>query len=72
MNDRQRLLIPGFLIGRGEIRKIIPLLYQWLNFELKEGWHTWGKEPEPRAPHRWKTRAREKQNARLPVRKTGV
>lgn len=48
MNDRQRLLIPGFLIGRGEIRKIVPLLYEWMKLELQEGWHTWGKKPEPR------------------------
>jgi flavin-dependent dehydrogenase len=45
-NDRQRTLISGFLIGRGEIRKIIPLLYQWLKLELREGWHTWGRTAE--------------------------
>lgn len=56
MNDRQTTLIPGFLLGRGEIRKIIPLLVEWLKLELREGWHTWGlkkphcPEPQPAMP----------------------
>lgn len=41
MNDRQRLLIPGFTLHRGEIRKVVPLLWQWLKLELREGWRSW-------------------------------
>jgi flavin-dependent dehydrogenase len=47
MNDRQRLLIPGFTLHRGEIRKVVPLLWEWLKIELREGWRTWGSEPAP-------------------------
>lgn len=42
-NDRRRFLIPGFLLGRGEIRKILPLLGEWLKLELTEGWKSWGR-----------------------------
>ena len=42
-NDRRRFLIPGFLLGRGEIRKILPLLGEWLKLELAEGWKSWGR-----------------------------
>jgi hypothetical protein len=42
MNDRQRTLIPGFTLGRGEIRKLARPLRQWLMLELTEGWRTWG------------------------------
>ncbi|MDP3851776.1 MAG: tryptophan 7-halogenase [Luteolibacter sp.] len=42
MNDRQRVLIPGFTLKREEIWKLLPLLGAWLKLELTEGWHTWG------------------------------
>jgi flavin-dependent dehydrogenase len=42
-NDRQRFLIPGFLLGRGEVRKVLPLLLDWAKLELTEGWKSWGK-----------------------------
>ncbi len=42
-NDGQRFLIPGFLLGRGEVRKVLPLLYAWAKLELTEGWKSWGK-----------------------------
>jgi hypothetical protein len=48
MNDRQRLLIPGFTLHRGEIRKVLPLLWQWLKLELTEGWRSWGAQSAPR------------------------
>ena len=44
MNDRQRFLIPGFLLGRGEIRKVLPLLLSWAKLELTEGWKSWGRQ----------------------------
>ncbi len=51
MNDRHRMLIPGFTLNRKEIWKLIPLLREWAMLELKEGWHTWGNaadiEPLP-------------------------
>ena len=42
MNDRKRLLIPGFTLNRKEIWKLIPLLHEWAMLEIKEGWRTWG------------------------------
>ncbi len=42
-NDHRRTLIPGFLLGRKEIRKVPPLLWAWLKLELREGWKSWGK-----------------------------
>jgi len=42
MNDRQRVLIPGFTLKRSEIWKLLPLLGAWLKLELTEGWHSWG------------------------------
>jgi flavin-dependent dehydrogenase len=42
MNDRRRALIPGFTLGRGEIRKLARPLRQWLMLELTEGWRSWG------------------------------
>ncbi len=48
MNDRQRMLIPGFTLNRKEIWKLLPLLAEWAKLELKEGWHTWGSARESR------------------------
>ena len=50
MNDRQRMLIPGFTLNRKEIWKLFPLLREWAVLEIKEGWRTWGADPEP-VPH---------------------
>jgi flavin-dependent dehydrogenase len=49
MNDRQRLLIPGFTLNRKEIWKLLPLLGEWARLEITEGWHTWGGADELRA-----------------------
>jgi hypothetical protein len=43
MNDRKRMLIPGFTLNRKEIWKLIPLLTEWAKLEITEGWHTWGR-----------------------------
>jgi flavin-dependent dehydrogenase len=45
MNDRKRMLIPGFTLNRKETFKLLPLLGAWLKLELREGWHTWWAEP---------------------------
>jgi hypothetical protein len=45
MNDRKRMLIPGFTLNRKEIWKLIPLLTEWAKLEITEGWHTWGRLP---------------------------
>jgi flavin-dependent dehydrogenase len=49
MNDRKRLLIPGFTLTRKEAFKLLPLLGAWLKLELREGWHTWWMEPNAAA-----------------------
>jgi flavin-dependent dehydrogenase len=43
MNDRKRMLIPGFTLNRKEIWKLVPLLTEWARLEITEGWHTWGR-----------------------------
>jgi hypothetical protein len=51
MNDRQRLLIPGFTLNHKETYKLLPLLGTWLKLELREGWHTWWSEPKTAPQH---------------------
>jgi flavin-dependent dehydrogenase len=46
MNDRKRMLIPGFTLSRKEIWKLLPLLREWAALEIREGWKSWGSEPE--------------------------
>ncbi len=46
MNDRKRMLIPGFTLNRNEIWKLLPLLREWAMLEIREGWKSWGSEPE--------------------------
>lgn len=49
-NDRRRTLVPGFLLGRKEIRRSLPLLWQWLRLEAREGWKSWGRSPDHYTP----------------------
>jgi flavin-dependent dehydrogenase len=51
MNDRKRLLIPGFTLNRKETFKLLPLLGAWLKLELREGWHTWRPVPNDMLKH---------------------
>jgi hypothetical protein len=46
MNDRKRMLIPGFTLNRNESHKLLFLLGEWLKLELREGWHTWLPESD--------------------------
>lgn len=45
-NNGNRVLVPGFQLGKKEIRKIIPLVWRWLKLEAREGWMSWGKRAE--------------------------
>lgn len=47
-NDRHQRMVPGFTIARGEIRRIVPLLFSWLKLELTEGWRCGPLEPQER------------------------
>lgn len=49
-NDNRRLLIPGFLLSRGNMLRLFVFLGAWAKLELTEGWRSWGKSGEPSAP----------------------
>jgi flavin-dependent dehydrogenase len=51
-NDNRRLLIPGFLLSRGNMLRLFVFLGAWAKLELTEGWRSWGKNgatPTPAA-----------------------
>lgn len=40
-NRLNRCLIPGFMLHRGNMLRLFPLLLSWANLEMREGWRTW-------------------------------
>jgi len=46
MNAGQLTLLNGFLLERSDCLRIFGMLKSWAKLELKEGWKSWGKEPE--------------------------
>lgn len=49
-NDNRRLLIPGFLLSRGNMLRLFVFLGAWAKLELTEGWRSWGENGAPTAP----------------------
>lgn len=45
-NRGNRCLIPGFLLNRGNMLTLFPMLAKWAALELKEGWRSWGDPTE--------------------------
>lgn len=41
-NRNRRCLIPGYMLNRGNMFKLIPLLAKWALLEIREGWRSWG------------------------------
>jgi len=48
MNAGQLTLLNGFLLERSDCLRIFGMLKSWAKLELKEGWKSWGREPEER------------------------
>ncbi|TLD69115.1 NAD(P)/FAD-dependent oxidoreductase [Phragmitibacter flavus] len=45
-NKGNRFLLKGYTLARSDMWQILGLLRQWAVLELKEGWKSWGREPE--------------------------
>jgi hypothetical protein len=46
----QRFLTNGYTISRADIRMVLKTVVRWGLLELREGWHTWGKEEPDETP----------------------
>jgi hypothetical protein len=51
-NRAQRFLANGFTLSKGDIRLIFKMVFQWALLELKEGWRSWWRPREDKAPGR--------------------
>jgi flavin-dependent dehydrogenase len=40
-NKGNRCLIPGFTLGRSDVKRLLAPLFQWMLLELREGWRSW-------------------------------
>ena len=40
-NRGNRCLIPGFTLGRSDVKRLFAPLLQWMLLELREGWRSW-------------------------------
>jgi flavin-dependent dehydrogenase len=49
-NRAQRFLANGFTLSRSDIRLIFKMVFQWALLELKEGWRSWWRPREDKAP----------------------
>ncbi len=51
-NRGNRCLIPGFTLGRGDVKRLFAPLFQWMLLELREGWRSWF-EPGTTIQNKW-------------------
>ncbi len=51
-NRGNRCLIPGFTLGRGDLRRLFAPLFKWMLLELREGWRSWF-EPGTTIQNKW-------------------
>jgi flavin-dependent dehydrogenase len=49
-NRKQRFLVSGYTLKRGDVRMVIKTIFRWIWLELTEGWHTWGKGMDDKIP----------------------
>ena len=46
-NRGQRSLIPGFTLNRGDSKRLVGALWEWMRLEMTEGWRSWWQsDPE--------------------------
>jgi flavin-dependent dehydrogenase len=46
-NRGMRHLIPGFTLNRRDVGQLAGALASWIRLELREGWRSWRRSPEP-------------------------
>jgi flavin-dependent dehydrogenase len=48
-NCGMRYLIPGFTLNRRDTGQLLGALASWISLEIREGWRSWRRSPEPKA-----------------------